>query len=86
MYLTTNVSEAAYQVAGISKVLLEQKKSFELFLEITKPYANDASVSDFVKELDPVKKVYEGLGTSLSDQNIMDITKAIGAVRAKIVE
>jgi ribosomal protein S11 len=28
MYLTTHVSEAAYQVAGISKVLLEQKKSF----------------------------------------------------------
>ena len=39
MYLTTHVSEAAYQVAGISKVLLEQKKSFELFLEIAQPYA-----------------------------------------------
>jgi len=32
MYLTTHVSEAAYQVAGISKVLLEQKKSFEMFI------------------------------------------------------
>ncbi len=73
MYLTTHVSEAAYQVAGISKVLLEQKKSFELFLEITKPYANDPSISDFVKMLDPVKKVYEGLGTSLTEQNIKDI-------------
>ena len=29
MYLTTHVSEAAYQVAGISRVLLEQKKSFD---------------------------------------------------------
>ena len=85
MYLTTNVSEAAYQVAGISKVLLEQKKSFELYLEITKPYDNDASVSDFVKSLDPIKKVYDGLGTSLTDQNIIDITKAIGGIRAKIV-
>jgi len=86
MYLTTHVSEAAYQVAGISRVLLEQKKSFELFLEITQPYLNDPSVSDFVKNLDPVKKVYEGLGTSLTDQNIKDITKVIGDVRAKIVE
>ena len=77
MYLTTHVSEAAYQVAGISKVLLEQKKSFELFLEITKPYLNDPSVGDFVKLLDPVKKVYEGLGTSLTEQNIKDITKVI---------
>ena len=44
MYLTTHVSEAAYQVAGISSVLLEQKKSFNLFLEITQPYVNDPSI------------------------------------------
>jgi hypothetical protein len=86
MYLTTHVSEAAYQVAGISKVLLEQKKSFELFLEITKPYANDPSVSDFVAKLDPIKKVYEGLGTSLTEENIKDITVAITTVRELIVQ
>jgi hypothetical protein len=86
MYLTTHVSEAAYQVSGISKVLLEQKKSFEVFLDITQPYMNDPSVSDFVKLLDPIKKVYEGLGTSLTEQNIKDITAAITSVREKIVE
>jgi hypothetical protein len=86
MYLTTHVSEAAYQVAGISKVLLEQKKSFELFLEITKPYANDPSVSDFVAKLEPIRKVYEGLGTSLTEENIKDITVAITTVRELIVQ
>jgi hypothetical protein len=86
MYLTTHVSEAAYQVAGISKVLLEQKKSFELFLDITKPYTTDPSVGDFIKLLDPVKKVYEGLGTSLTEQNIKDITKVIEGVRTQIVQ
>jgi hypothetical protein len=86
MYLTTHVSEAAYQVAGISKVLLEQKKSFELFLEITKPYANDPSISDFVAQLDPIKKVYEGLGTSLTEENIKNITVAITGIREQIVQ
>ena len=76
MYLTTHVSEAAYQVAGISKNLLAQKKSFELFIDLSKPYETDPIVSDFIKELDPVKKVYEGLGTSLTDQNIMDINQS----------
>ena len=70
MYLTTNVSEAAYNVAGISKVLLEQKKSFDLFLDLTKPYMDDPMIRDFVKELDPIKKVYAGLGTSLTDRII----------------
>jgi hypothetical protein len=86
MYLTTHVSEAAYQVAGISKVLLEQKKSFEMYLEITQPYASDPSVSDFLRLLEPVKKVYEGLSTSLTDKNIMDITKVIAQVRAQVVK
>jgi hypothetical protein len=86
MYLTTHVSEAAYQVAGISRVLLEQKKSFELFLEISQPYANDPSISDFIKKLDPIKKVYEGLSTSLTEQNIKDITVAITGIREKIVQ
>ena len=86
MYLTTHVSEAAYQVAGISIVLLEQKKSFVIFLEISKPYASDPSVSDFIKKLEPVKKVYEGLTTSLTEQNIKDITKVIVDVREQIVQ
>jgi len=86
MYLTTHVSEAAYQVAGISGVLLEQKKSFELYLEITNPYSSDPSISDFVKQLDPVKKVYAGIGSSLTEQNIKDITKVITDVREQIVQ
>jgi len=86
MYLTTHVSDAAYQVAGISGVLLDQKKSFELFLELCQPYNTDPKISEFVKNLEPVKKVYEGLTTSLTNQNIIDITKAITDVREKIVK
>jgi hypothetical protein len=86
MYLTTHVSAAAYQVAGISKNLLEQKKSFQLFLDLAKPYAEDSAVSDFVKTLDPVKKVYDGFGTSLTEQNIKDITKAMEEVREQIIK
>lgn len=85
MYLTTHVSEAAYQVAGIAKVLLEQKNSFELFLEITQPYLDDPNLKDFVDKLEPIKKVYEGLTTSLTTENIIDITKAIEGIRAQIV-
>jgi hypothetical protein len=67
-------------------VLLEQKKSFDLFLEITKPYLSDPSVGDFVKLMDPVKKVYEGIGSSLTEQNIKDITKVIVDLREQIVK
>lgn len=86
MYLTTHVTEAAYNVPKFAGVLLEQKKSFELYLDITKPYMNDPSVADFVKTLEPIKKVYDGLGSSLTEQNIKDITTAITTIRAQVVQ
>jgi hypothetical protein len=85
MYLTTHVSEAAYQVAGISKVLIEQKNSFDLFLDITKPYMDNQNLKEFIDKLEPIKKVYAGLTTSLTNQNIMDITNAIESIRNKII-
>jgi hypothetical protein len=85
MYLTTHVSEAAYQIAGISKVLIDQKKSFDLFIDITKPYMDEPNVKEFVDKLEPIKKVYEGLTTSLTNQNIIDITNAITSIRSKII-
>lgn len=85
MYLTTHVSEAAYQVAGISKVLIEQKESFDIFMDITKPYLTDPNIKDFINKLEPIKKVYDGLTTSLTNQNIIDITNAIEKVRGQII-
>ena len=85
MYLTTHVSEAAYQVAGISKVLIEQKESFDLFMDLTRPYLVDPNIKEFINKLEPIKKVYDGLTTSLTNQNIIDITNAIEKVRGQII-
>jgi hypothetical protein len=85
MHLTVNVSETAYNAEGFSKLLLEQKKSFELFLDLAKPYVDDAMVSDFLKEIDPIKKVYDSIGTSLTLNDIKKIKEAIELVRAKMI-
>lgn len=85
MYLTTHVSEAAYQVAGIAKVLIEQKNSFDLYLDITKPYLDDPALKEFIDKLEPIKSVYSRLTTSLTNQDIMDITEAIETIRSQII-
>jgi hypothetical protein len=86
MYLTCIVSEASYQDARFSKVLLDQKKSFELYLDMTKPYMDDPGIKELIKNMEPVKKVYQGIGTSLTLSNIKDISNAINAVRGKIIQ
>jgi len=85
MYITTNISESVYHVEGIVRVLLEQKKSFELYLEIAKPYAEDPLVSEFIKELKPIEEVYAGISSSLSLKNVEDITRVIAEVRDKLI-
>jgi hypothetical protein len=86
MYLTTNVSEAAYQIVGISRNLLEQKKSFEKFIEIAKPYSGVKIVADFLLQLEPVAEVYKGLSTSLTEQDIKNITRAVATVREQLIQ
>jgi hypothetical protein len=85
MHLCVNVSETAYNAEGFSKLLLEQKKSFELFLELAKPYSDDAMIADFLTVISPIQKVYETIGTSLTLDDIRRIKDAVEIVRAQIV-
>lgn len=85
MYLTTHVSEAAYQAPEFSKVLIEQKESFTTFMELAKPFMDDENIREFVEGLEPIKKVYDGLSSSLTSKDIVDITKAIENIRGQLV-
>ena len=86
MYITTNISESVYHVEGISRVLLEQKASFQTFLEIAQPHDDDPVVSEILEILDPVRAVYETVeDDSLTLKNVEDITNVISEVREKLV-
>lgn len=84
MYITTHISEAVFHVQGIVEVLLEQKQSFELFMDLAKPHAEDPAVKNILEMFAPMSKVYEGIDTSLSLKNVEDITREVEILRAKI--
>lgn len=86
VYLTASVSETGNHVTGFESIMLEQKKSFELYEELVKPYADDELVAKFLTDIKPIKDVYATLGTSLTLQNIEDLKKAIAQVRAELVK
>jgi len=86
MYITTHISESVYHVEGIVRVLLEQKESFETFLEIAQPHDDDPVVSEILEILNPVREVYETVeDDSLTLKNVEDITEVISSVRGKLV-
>jgi hypothetical protein len=86
MYLTTHVTEVSYNSPGFSKVLLDQKDSFNTYMEITQPYLSNPALSDFIRKLDPIKNIYAGLGTSLTEQNIKEIKTAMVGIRSQVVQ
>lgn len=86
LYLTVSVSETGNHVTGFESIMLDQKKSFELFEELAKPYANDELVTRFMNDIKPIRDVYATLGTSLTLQNIEDLKKAIADVRSLLVK
>lgn len=86
VYLTLAVSESGSHLSGFEAALLDQKKAFELFEELTTPYADDAMVSKMLKELEPLREVYASLGTSLTFDQIEVIKEAVNKVRPKLIQ
>jgi hypothetical protein len=86
MHLTLSVSESGAHLTGFEQVLVDQKKSFEMYEEIAKPYAEDALVAKFLAGLQPVKDKYATLTTSLTMQDIEDLKKAVGEVRTALIK
>jgi len=85
MYITTHISESVFHVEGIVGVLLEQKKSFELFINLALQHANDPAVKEMLDMFEPMKTVYEGIDTSLSEKNVEEITREVTLVREKFI-
>jgi len=57
-----------------------------MFLEIAKPHSDDALVVKMMQDLKPINDIYATLSTSLTMQNIEDLKRAVGAVRAEMVK
>jgi hypothetical protein len=86
MYLTLTVSESGGHLSGFESVLLDQKKSFELFEELSRPHAEDPLVARLLAVVQPVRDVYATLGTSLTMENIEAMKKAVNAVRSELIK
>ena len=87
MYITTQMSGAVFFVEGMLRVLLDQKKSFELFLVVAEPYADDPDVRKVIDTFQPIKEVYADVdATSLTATNVDDITRVVAEVREKFIK
>jgi hypothetical protein len=86
MYLTLAVSESGAHLSGFEPVLLEQKKSFELFEEMASSYSDDPQVARILAAVQPVREIYSDVGTSLIMEDVEALKRAVNTVRAELVK
>lgn len=86
MYLTLAVSESGAHLSGFESVILEQKKSFELFGELAGTYSDDPVVARILAAVQPVRDIYDSLSTSLTMEDIEALKRAVNTVRAELVK
>ncbi len=86
MYLTLAVSESGGHLSGFESVLLDQKKSFELFEELAEPHSEDPLVSRLLGTMQPVREFYAGIGTSLTFEDIEAMKVAVNAIRSELIK
>lgn len=85
MYITTHVNRTTHSFNEVVRVFLEQKKSFELYLELAQPYAEDPMVKEVLEIFEPLKVIYSGMDGGITEKQVDQLEKAIEVVRAKLV-
>lgn len=85
LYLTTHVSSSVYHNYNIVKIIHEQKSSLDKLINILQEYKDDKAISELLQNLGPIKKVYDSIDESLTQQQVEAIILAIESVRDKIV-
>lgn len=85
LYLTTHVSASVYHNYNIVKIIHEQKSSLDKLINILQEYKDDKAISELLQDLGPIKKVYDLIDESLTQQQVEAIILAIESVRNKIV-
>ncbi len=85
VYLTTKVSAEADDNTAFLEALARQKSSLEELVNLLNPVKNVEEVKDIYSGLSDLKKVYDGVGDSLTEEQFQSISEKIDALRSSIV-
>ena len=85
VYLTTKVAATADNSAAFLEALAKQKNSIDELVNLLDPVKNVDEVKEIYEALSDIKKVYDGVGESLTQEQLESISIKIDALRSSIV-
>ncbi|MGM0532447.1 MAG: hypothetical protein ACQER7_13965 [Bacteroidota bacterium] len=86
MYITTHISENTYHNEQIVDLINEQESSLDKLLNILKPYSSNKSIQNVIKDLQPIKEVYENRGEDgFTEEQVIKLQDLSGEIRDRII-
>jgi hypothetical protein len=85
VYLTTKVAATADDNTAFLEALARQKSSIDELVKLLDPVKNVDEVKEIYEALSDIMKVYDGVGESLTQEQLESISAKIEALRSSIV-
>ena len=85
VYLTTKVAAEADDNTAFLEALAKQKSSIDELVNLLDPVKNVDEVKEIYEALSDIKKVYDGVGESLTQEQLELISTNIDVLRSSIV-
>jgi len=86
LYITTNIALTAKNNTKFLEILAKQKNSLNELVEMLEPVKDHADVSEIFNGLVDLQKVYEGVGDSLNEAQLEQLSTSVESLRTGIVE
>ncbi|MGW8314342.1 MAG: hypothetical protein ACWGNV_01990 [Bacteroidales bacterium] len=85
MYITTNIAETSRDNTTFLEILATQKNSLNKLVSLLEPVQDVNDISAIYQALVDLQNVYEGVGESLSNEQLTQIAEKVEALRETIV-
>jgi len=85
LFLTSHVSANVYHNYEIVKIIHEQKEPLEKLMTVLEEYKEEQAIQEFLEDLAPLKEIYDSIGDTLTEEQVLEISSAVETLREKII-
>ncbi|MBN2612112.1 MAG: hypothetical protein JXB00_11195 [Bacteroidales bacterium] len=85
LYIASHISDDTYNNNDIVKIILDQKNSLDIVLDMLEKTGGNEITNSLSKALGNIKAIYDEAGESITKEQLDKLTKAIEDIRASII-
>jgi hypothetical protein len=85
IYITSQIALTAADNTSFLEIIAHQKKSLNTLIGIIEPVKDDTDLAEIYQGLSELAKVFEGVGDTLTEEQLGEVQKIIDPLRESIV-